>query len=56
MSGVIEIEMGTTIKTILAEIADGSKKVKHSKLFNWEVLQVHLLRQKTLNYLLIMML
>jgi len=31
MSGVIEIEMGTTIKTILAEIADGIKEGKTLK-------------------------
>ncbi len=31
MSGVIEIEMGTTIRTILEDIADGIKEGKEFK-------------------------
>ena len=42
MSGVVEVEMGTTIRTILEDIADGIREGKSSKQFSLEEHQVHL--------------
>jgi len=55
MSGVVEVEMGTTLVSVLENIVDGIRDGKNSKPSSLEVHLDHLLPRKTLILLSISM-